>query len=87
MTVASESAGRFRRLLVFRRRGSPTQVLRVLEDTEGWHYVVRLAGTADFGPYVPAEITSAFDVEAEPCATHDLTSPSPESGQSGAIPE
>lgn len=72
MTGASTATGRFRRLLVFRRRGAATQVLRILEDTEGWYYVVNLAGTPDFGPYLPAEIASAFDVEAEPCAMRDL---------------
>lgn len=87
MTAPSSPAERYRRMLVFRRRGVPTQILHVLEDAEGWHYVVRLAGTPDFGPYLPAEITSAFDVEAEPCATRDLINPPPESGQKGVSPE
>ncbi|TJY56201.1 hypothetical protein E4T66_19755 [Sinimarinibacterium sp. CAU 1509] len=70
---ASFSGLQFRRHLAFRRRGSPTQVLRVLEDIDGWYYVVRLAGTPDFGPYLPAEISCAFDVEPEPVAVREVT--------------
>jgi hypothetical protein len=72
MTVESAPIRRFRRLLLFRRRGTPTQILRVLEDGDGWLYVVNLAGTPDFGPYLNDEIVSAFDVESEPCAERDL---------------
>jgi hypothetical protein len=84
MTTPPDPGARFRRLLVFRSRGVPTQVLRVLEDAEGWYYVVNLAGTPDFGPYLPAEVASAFDVESEPCATRDLKTSSPDTGQTGA---
>jgi hypothetical protein len=78
MTPLPGPEGRFRRLLLFRRRGVPTQALRVLEDADGWHYVVNLAGTPDFGPYLPAEIASAFDVESEPCAARDLAANAPD---------
>ena len=71
MTAAEVS--RFRRLLLFRRRGHPSQVLRVLEDANGWYYVESLAGTPDFGPYLKDEIVDAFDVEREACAARDLT--------------
>jgi hypothetical protein len=70
--MSPDPGARFCRLLVFRRRGVPTQVLRVLEDAEGWHYVVNLGGTSDFGPYLPAEIASAFNVEPEPFAVRIL---------------
>lgn len=72
MTAPSSPATRYQRMLVFRRRNVPTQVLRVLEDADGWCYVVNLADTLDFGPYVKAEIASVFDVESEPCAVLDL---------------
>jgi hypothetical protein len=84
MTHTPESTGRFRRLLVFRRLGVPTQVLRVLEDAEGWYYLVNLAGTPDFGPYLPAEIASAFDVEPEPCAVRVLQ-PAPPDGTAPSL--
>ena len=73
--------GRFRRLLLFRRRSISTQVLRVLEDGEGWYYIVNLVGTPDFGPYLMTEIVDAFDVECEPCAARDLA---PAVGDTGA---
>ncbi len=62
----------FRRRLLFQRRGSPTHVLRVLEDIDGWYYIVKLAGTPEFGPYAPAEISCAFDVEPEPIAVREV---------------
>ncbi|WP_043765392.1 hypothetical protein [Algiphilus aromaticivorans] len=71
--MTTVDVSRFRRLLLFRRRGHPLQILRVLEDFDGWYYVVNLAGTPDFGPYLHAEIVDAFDVEQAPCATRDLT--------------
>jgi hypothetical protein len=63
---------RFAREIRLRRRGHPDQMLRVLQDDAGWYYVLRLAGTHDFGPYLLDEITSAFDVEPEPLSVHEL---------------
>lgn len=79
---SSTPVPQIRRYLIFRRRGSPTQVLRVLEDIDGWYYIVKLAGTPDFGPYAPAEISCAFDVEPEPVAVRELTP-----AQSGSAPD
>lgn len=70
---ASTSGLQIRRHLLFQRRGSSTQVLRVLEDVDGWYYVVRLAGTPDFGPYAPAEIACAFDVDPEPITSREVS--------------
>lgn len=70
--VASISGLQIRRHLLFQRRGSSTQVLRVVEDIDGWYYVVRLAGTRDFGPYAPAEIACAFDVDPEPVTSREV---------------
>ena len=72
MIDASTSGLQIRRHLIFQRRGSSTQVLRVLEDIDGWYYVVRLAGTPDFGPYAPAEIACAFDVDPEPITSREV---------------
>lgn len=65
----NEPAGgppRFLRLLRFRTLDFPDKELRVLEDSNGWLYVLRLWNTPDFGPYTKAEIAMAFQVEAEP---------------------
>jgi hypothetical protein len=71
--MKSSSLGpQIRRYLIFRRRGSTDQVLHVLEDIDGWYYIVKLAGTPDFGPYAPAEISCAFDVESEPIAVREV---------------
>ncbi len=60
-------------------------MLRVLQDHAGWYYVLRLAGTPDFGPYLLEEITGAFDVEPEPLSVHELD-PAPSEAESKADP-
>ena len=86
---ASTSGLQIRRHLLFQRRGSSTQVLRVLEDIDGWYYVVRLAGTPDFGPYAPAEIACAFDVDPEPITSRELVpaESTPASASDGTTPD
>lgn len=43
-----------------------------MEDLDGWYYVVKLAGTPDFGPYAPVELSCAFDVEPEPITAREV---------------
>lgn len=71
-SVTSDRRLRFTREIRLRWRGDPTKCLRVLQDHEGWHYILRLAGTPDFGPYVLDEIVSAFDVEPDPVSVHEV---------------
>ncbi|MES0873682.1 hypothetical protein [Sinimarinibacterium thermocellulolyticum] len=70
--MTAEQRARFAREIRLRRRAYPDQMLRVLQDHAGWYYVLRLAGTPDFGPYLLDEITDAFDVEPEPISVHEL---------------
>lgn len=83
--MAADQTIRFAREIRLRRRGHPEQMLRVLQDHAGWYYVLRLAGTQDFGPYLLEEITGAFDVDPEPLSVHELCQ-GPSNGESGADP-
>lgn len=83
--MAAGQRARFAREIRLRRRAYPDQMLRVLQDHAGWYYVLRLAGTTDFGPYLLDEITDAFDVEPEPISVHEMD-PAPSEAESEADP-
>lgn len=83
--MAANQRMRFAREIRLRSRGHPDQMLRVLQDHAGWYYVLRLAGTPDFGPYMLEEIAGAFDVEPEPLSVHELH-PTPSEAESEADP-
>lgn len=84
--MTSDQRPRFTREIRLRWRGDPTQFLRVLQDHEGWYYILRLAGTPDFGPYVLDEIVSAFNVEPDPISVSELRPTTSDADESSGPP-